>query len=140
MSSVYRVHSNEYSTESTQEYKYDERQRKQKQHDLKIYVDKYFKEKLGKGVDYTKVIISNDMLIIRGKRFLTEPEKFIAATAEGNKVINESRMHVAIQHSIDNIPYIEKLFGAKVICESYTIKAENDFWMHVIIFDRVLAD
>ncbi|MEN6351725.1 MAG: Na-translocating system protein MpsC family protein [Syntrophomonas sp.] len=139
MSSIYKACSNEYSIESTQEFKYDDRQRKQKQHELKIYLDKYFKEKLGKGEDLTKITITNDMLIIRGKRFLTEPEKFIAATAEGNEVINQSRMHVARRHSIDNMPYFEKFLGAKVIHESCTVEAQKDFWMHVIIFDRVLA-
>lgn len=136
MSSIYKIYSNPFIQES----KLDERQRRQKQHELKLYMDKYFKEKLGKGVDYTKIIISNDMLIIRGERFLTEPEKFIVATEAGNEVINQARMHVARQHSIDNIPYFEKLLDAKVIHESYMVEAEKDFWMHTIVFDRVLTD
>jgi uncharacterized protein YbcI len=103
-------------------------------------MDKYFKEKLGKGVDYTKIIISNDMLIIRGERFLTEPEKYIVGTKSGNEVVNQARMHVARQHSIDNMPYFEKLFGAKAIHETYMVEAEKDFWMHTIVFDRVLTD
>ncbi len=140
MSSIFRVYSNEHSIESTHGCRLDERQRKQKQHELKIYMEKYFKEKLGKGTDNTKIIISNDMLIIRGEGFLTEPEKFIVATAEGNKVVNQSRMHVARQHSIDNMPYIEKFLGAKAIHETYMVEAENDFWMHAIVFDRVLTD
>lgn len=136
MSSIYKIYSNEHS----QECKLDERQRRQKQHELKIYMDKYFKEKLGKGVDYTKIIISNDMLIIRGERFLTEPEKYIVGTKSGNEVVNQARMHVARQHSIDNMPYFEKLFGAKAIHETYMVEAEKDFWMHTIVFDRVLTD
>jgi uncharacterized protein YbcI len=140
MSSICRVYSNEHSIESIQGCRLDERQRKQKQHELKIYMEKYFKEKLGKGTDNTKIIISNDMLIIRGEGFLTEPEKFIVATAEGNKVVNQSRMHVARQHSIDNMPYIEKFLGAKAIHETCMVEAENDFWMHVIVFDKILTD
>jgi uncharacterized protein YbcI len=140
MSSIYRVYSNEHSIGSTHGCRLDERQRKQKQHELKIYMEKYFKEKLGKGADNTKIIISNDVLIIRGEGFLTEPEKFIVETAEGNKVVNQSRMHVARQHSIDNMPYIEKFLGAKAIHETYMVEAENDFWMHVIVFDRILTD
>jgi uncharacterized protein YbcI len=139
MSSIYKVYSHEHAG-YTQECKLDERQRRQKQHELKIYMDKYFKEKLGKGVDYTKIIISNDMLIIRGERFLTEPEKYIVGTTAGNEVVNQARMHVARQHSIDNMPYFEKLFGAKAIHETYMVEAEKDFWMHTIVFDRVLTD
>jgi uncharacterized protein YbcI len=140
MSSIYNGYSRENSLDSTQACRLDERQRRQKQHELKIYMEKYFKEKLGKGVDSTKIIISNDMLIIRGERFLTEPEKFIVATTAGNEVVNQARMHVAKQHSIDNVPYFEKFLGAEAIHETYMVEAENDFWMHAIVFDRVLAD
>lgn len=128
------------SADSTGKCKLDERQRKQKQHELKIYMDKYFKEKLGKSVDYTKIIISSDMLIIRGERFLTEPEKFIVTTPAGNEVVNQARMHVARQHSIDNMPYFENYLGAKAIHETYMVDAKSDFWMHVIVFDKVLTD
>lgn len=140
MSSIYRIISDKCCIESEQECRFDERQRKKKQHTLKIHMEKYFKEKLGKGPDHTRIIILNDMLVIRGERFLTEPEKFIVRTVEGSKVINQSRMHVARQHSIDNMPFIEQLLGAKAIHETYMVEAESDFWMHVIIFDRVLAD
>lgn len=140
MSSLDGINYNEYSIKPAHEHKLDERQRKQIQHELKSYLDKYFKENLGKGEDNTKVLISNDMLIIRGERFLTEPEKFIVKTAEGNKDVNQSRMHVARQHSSDNMPYIERLLKAKAIHEFYTVKAENDYWMHVIVFDRVLTE
>ncbi len=140
MSSIYRIYFNDCCTDSAPECKFDERQRKQKQHALKIHMEKYFKEKLGKGPDHTRIVILNDMLVIRGERFLTEPEKFIVKTVEGSKVINQSRMHVARQHAIDNMPYIERLLGAKAIHQTYMVEAENDFWMHVIIFDRVLTD
>lgn len=140
MSSIYNVYSHEHSIESSQECRLDERQRRQRQHELKIYMEKYFKAKLGKGVDRTTIIISNDMLIIRGERFLTEPEKFIVATPAGNEVVNQARMHVARQHCIDNLPYFEKIFGAKVTHHAYMVEAENDFWIHTIVFDRVLTD
>lgn len=118
----------------------NEKQRKQMQHELKIYMEKYFKQKLGKGVDYTKVIIWEDMLIIRGEGFLTEPEKYIVETTAGKDVVNSARMQVAKQHSIDNMPYLETILGAKAIHQTYMIEAENDFWMHVVIFDRVLTE
>ena len=55
-----------------------ERERRQLQHELKIYMEKYFKSKLGKGVDHTEVTIWEDLLVIRGEGFLTEPEKYMS--------------------------------------------------------------
>ena len=52
------------------------------QHELKIYMEKYFKQKVGNSVDYTKITIWDDMLIIQGERFLTEPEKYIVTTTQ----------------------------------------------------------
>jgi len=49
-------------------------------------------------------------------------------------------MQVAKQHSIDNLPYFEQLFNAKAIHQTYMIEAEKDFWMHVVIFDRMLTE
>ena len=80
MPSVYRMNLQGNGSESNQPQKLNDRQRKQLQHELKIYMEKYFKQKLGKGVDHTKVIIWDDMVIIRGEGFLTEPEKYIVET------------------------------------------------------------
>jgi len=120
-------------------FKLDDSQRRKMQHELKLYMEQYFKKKLGKGVDHTKVIIWEDMLIIRGEGFLTEPEKYIVATAEGKEVVRAARLQVARQHSIDNIPYFEELFKAKVIHHTYDIEPENDFWGHIMIFNRTLT-
>lgn len=120
--------------------KLDEQERRQMQHEFKIYMEKYFKRILGKGVDYTKIIIWEDMLIIRGERFLTEPEKFIVATESGKDVVNAARMQVARQHAIDNLSYFEERLGAKAIHQVYVIEADKDFWMHVVVFDRVLTE
>ncbi len=141
MPSIYKMNPEEKrSGEGSQSEKLNDRQRKQLQHELKIYMEKYFKQKLGKGVDHTKVIIWDDMVIIRGEGFLTEPEKYIVATTAGKDLVNNARMQVAWQHSIDNMPYLETVFGAKAIHQTYMIEAENDFWMHVIVFDRALTD
>lgn len=117
-----------------------ERARKRLQHELKEYMEKYFKSKLGKGVDHTKVTIWEDLLIIRGEGFLTEPEKFIVNTPEGREVISSARMCVARQHSRDNVPYFEQLLQAKVVHESFLVDAEKDFWMHVMVFDTMLTE
>ncbi len=117
----------------------NERERKKIQHELKIYMEKYFKQKLGKSVDYTKIVLCDDMLVIQGEGFLTEPEKYIVKTTSGKDVVNNARMHVARQHAIDNVPYFETLLDAKMIHQTYMVEAEKDFWMHVIVFDRGLT-
>ncbi|MDD3364871.1 MAG: DUF2294 domain-containing protein [Syntrophomonas sp.] len=139
MSSIYNISFQETGFDSDNGQKLNERQRKQLQHELKIYMEKYFKQKLGKSVDYTKIIIWDDMLIIQGERFLTEPEKYIVATTAGADVVNNARMHVARQHAIDNVPYFEELLGAKALHQTYMVEADKDFWMHVVVFDRVLT-
>lgn len=123
-----------------QQKKLDDRQRKQLQHELKVYMEQYFKKKLGKGVDYTKVVIWDDMMIIRGERFLTEPEIYIVETPAGKEVVRAARMQVARQHSVDNVPYFEERLQSRVIHQTYDIEPENDFWMHVMVFDRVLTE
>lgn len=120
--------------------KLNDQQRRQLQHVFKIYMEKYFKEKMGKGVDHTKIIIWGDMMIIRGEGFLTEPEKYIVATESGKDVVNAARRQVAKQHTIDNLAYIEEILSARVIHQLYDIEAEKDFWMHVMVFDRVLTE
>lgn len=120
--------------------KLNERERKQLQHEFKIYMEQYFKRTLGKGVDYTKVVIWDDMLVVRGEGFLTEPEKFIVQTPSGNEVVRAARMQVVKQHAIDNVPYFEKRLGATAIHSSYCMEPENDFWMHAIVFDRSVTE
>ncbi len=121
------------------ESRLSEQQRKQLQHEIKIYMQQYFKQKLGKGVDYTKITIYEDMLIIRGEGFLTEPEKFIAQTSSGRKTIRASRTHVVLQHWHDNKKYFEEKLNAKVIHNIFDIEPENDFWMNTIVFNRCLT-
>ncbi len=120
--------------------KLDDRQRRQLQHELKLYMEKYFKKKLGKGVDYTRITIWEDMLIIRGERFLTDPELYIIQTPAGKEVVRAARMQVARQHSIDNLEYFEKVLQAKAIHQTYDIEPEKDFWIHVVVFDRMLTE
>ncbi len=120
--------------------KLNEKQRKQCQHEIKIYMEKYFKEKLGKGVDHTKIIVWEDMMIIRGEGFLTEPEKFIAKTEIGVELVNNARLQVAKQHAIDNLPLFESKLKCKVLYQTYMVDAEKDFWMHTIVFDQNLTE
>lgn len=67
------------------EKRLNEQERKRMQHEFKIYMEQYFKRTLGKSVETTKITIVEDMLIIRGEGFLTEPEKFIVKTPRGKK-------------------------------------------------------
>ncbi len=120
--------------------KLSEQQRRQLQHEFKIYMEQYFKEKLGKGVDYTKIVIWEDMMIIRGEGFLTMPEIYITQTPSGKEVVRAARMQVVMQHAVDNVHYFEARLGAKATHHAYELEPEGDFWMHVIVFDRVLTE
>jgi uncharacterized protein YbcI len=95
---------------------------------------------LGKGVDYTKIVICDDMLVIRGEGFLTTPEKFINETPSGREVVRAARMQVVRQHVIDNLPYFENRLQARAIHQAYELEPENDFWMHIMVFDRILTE
>ncbi len=83
--------------------KLDDRRRRKIQHELKIYMEKYCKAKLGKGVDRTTVILWEDILVIRGEGFLTETEKHIASTPQGREAVNAARLLAAKQHSAHNV-------------------------------------
>lgn len=120
--------------------KLNDQQRRQIQHEFKLYMEKYFKDKLGKGVDYTKVVIWDDMLIIRGEGFLTDVERYIIETPSGKEVVRAARMQVVRQHAVDNLPYFENKLGAKSIHQAYELEPENDFWMHVVVFNRILTE
>jgi len=121
-------------------HRLNDQERRQFQHEFKIYMEKYFKDKLGKGVNKTKMVIWDDMLVIRGEGFLTEPEKYINNTPSGREVVRAARMQVVKQHAIDNVGYFERRLGARAIHHAYELEPENDFWMHVIVFDRVLTE
>ncbi len=98
----------------------------------------YFKRLLGRGVDEVKIIVFEDMLIIRLNGFLTEPEKYIVNTPNGRDIVRISRRQVGDQHIIDNMPYFEEKLKAKAIYQSYDIDPENDFAGGLIVFDHVL--
>ncbi|KUO77815.1 MAG: hypothetical protein APF81_18200 [Desulfosporosinus sp. BRH_c37] len=127
-----------------EKYKLTNKQRKQLQHEIKIYVEKYFKSKLGNAADYCKVIIWNDLLVIRAEKLLTQVEKYIiqtqTQTPTGCDRVKEVRMQVAKQHSIDNLTYFEEKLGAKCIHLSYDVNPSEDFWVQVMVFDHVLID
>ena len=127
-----------YEKEAT--YSITSKQRKQLQHEIKSYMQSYFKNKLGKASDFAKVIIWNDMLILRGQYFLTQPEKYIIQTPVGCDMVKAARMLVAKQHSIDNLTYLEEKLGAKCIHQTYDVDAKNDYWIQVMIFDKVLIE
>ncbi|MGD0152750.1 MAG: DUF2294 domain-containing protein [Thermacetogeniaceae bacterium] len=120
--------------------KLNDKEIKELQHELKIYISKYFKRILGRGVDYTKINVFEDMLVIRGEGYLTEPEKFIVQTPNGAETIRASRTKVVNQHIEDNTPFIEERVRARAIHHSFCIEPENNFWMHCIVFDHPLTE
>jgi uncharacterized protein YbcI len=127
-------------SDKEKEYKLTNKNRKQLQHEIKIYAENYFKSKLGKAADYCKVIIWNDVLVIRAEKFLTQPEKFIVETPTGCEMVKAARMQVAKSHSIDNLTYIEEKLGAKCIHLTYDVDSCNDYWIQVMVFDQVLIE
>jgi uncharacterized protein YbcI len=116
------------------------KQRKQLQHELKLHVEKYGKLLIGKGSDYTKLTIWDDMMILRCEGFLTEPEKIISATPLGSSLINKSRMQIAEQFGKDTLSYFEAKLGAKCIHQSYDVESEKDFFIYIMVFDKFLID
>ena len=80
-----------FESEGTQQ-KFTEDQLRQKLHKLKIYIQKFSKYEVGKGSDEIKTNFCEDTIIFRGKGFLTEPEKYIAQTPDGSKMIRASRI------------------------------------------------
>lgn len=120
--------------------KFTNKQRKQLQHEIKIHFEKCGKAMLGKGSNFTKVTIWDDLLVFRGEGFLTDPEKYIVSIPAGIDFVNASRMQVVNQFSLDVVPYIEKKLGAKCIHTFADIKSEKDMWLFVMFFDQVLVD
>lgn len=122
------------------EYSLTYKQRKQLQHEIKNYATKYFKNLLVKAAEYHKVMIWNDMLIIRAKNLLTEAEKQIIQLPGGNEKVKETRMQVAKQFAVDNSAYLEEKLGAKCIHQMYDVDPKQDFWIHSMVFDKVLIE
>mgnify|MGYP000950540054 CR=1 FL=1 len=116
------------------------KQKRQLQHEFKIHLEKYFKELIGKSSDSTKITIWEQAVICRGKGFLTEPEKFVARTPDGKKIINASRMKIFKQFAKDNQHYFEEKLRANCIYQTYTFESTMDVWIHVLIFDQLLID
>ena len=116
------------------------KQRRQLQHEFKIHMEKYAKKLIGKGSDNTKVIIWDDMLILRCEGFLTEPERFITTTAGGVNLVKGSRMEIAKQFAIDKVPFFEEFLGANCIHQTFDVEADKDFWIHVMVFDKQLIE
>ncbi|WP_335485227.1 DUF2294 domain-containing protein [Neobacillus niacini] len=116
------------------------KQRKQLQHEFKLHMEKYAKGLIGKGSDHTKVVIWDDMMILRCEGFLTEPERFIATTVSGVNLVKESRMEIAKQFATDKVPYIEEFLGASCIHQTFDVEADKDFWIHVMVFDKLLIE
>lgn len=121
-------------------YKLTNKQKRQFQHEFKIHLGKYFKGLLGKGADSLKVTISDDMVILRGERFLTQPETYIASTPKGNDLVKASRLQIAEQFALDNVSYFEEKLEAKCIQQTFNVEPSQDYWIHVMVFDQLLSE
>lgn len=112
---------------------------KQLQHEITIHAQKWTKEKIGKGSNYIKVIIHEDMVIYRGEGILTEPEKFITQVYSGGQIVREARRKVLTESWHELKEYLENKLNVKVIHHVFDIEPENDFWMHIVVFDCYLS-
>jgi uncharacterized protein YbcI len=122
------------------EGKFTNKQRRQFQHEIKIHMERYAKDLIGKGSDFTKVTVWEDMLILRCKGFLTEPEKFITTSSKGSNLVKASRLQIARQFAIDNVPFFEAMLGANCIHQTFDVESDKDFWIHVMVFDQLLIE
>jgi uncharacterized protein YbcI len=114
------------------------KQSRQLQHEIKMQAEKYTKDLLGKGVNYTKVVIWDDMVIIQYKGFLTEPEKTIAKTLKGSSLVKATRLQITNQIAIDSERYFEAMLGAKCLHQSFDIDTKKDLYVHILFFDKLL--
>jgi uncharacterized protein YbcI len=55
-------------------------------------------------------------------------------------MVKAARLQVAKKHSDDNLSYFEEKLGAKCIHQTYDVESENDYWIHVMVFDRVFIE
>ncbi|HHU32524.1 MAG: DUF2294 domain-containing protein [Zhaonellaceae bacterium] len=128
-----------YDKNKNPQRKLSEHEVKQLQHEINIFVQKYCKETVGKGSDYIKSSIYDDMFIIRGEGFLTEAEKYIAQTPAGSEMVRASRHEGLLRFLHVYNSYLEEKFGAKVLHNIFDTEPDKDFWMHTVVFDRKIV-
>ena len=128
------------SLAAMQRHRLNDQERRQLQHEFKIYMEKYFKDKLGKGVDKTKIVIWDDMLVIRGEGFnrAGKIHQQYPVGKRGGRGGSNAGGKTACDRQRGL--FLNRGWGATAIHHAYELEPENDFWMHVIVFDRVLTE
>lgn len=113
---------------------------KKMQHEIKNYAEQTFKKTINKSVDYAQVDIYKDMIILRGKGFLTQAEKYIINSSEdGIEKVKNTRLVIADQFSINCENVIEEITNAKILHQFTDLDVKNDFTVHIIILDRIIT-
>lgn len=115
---------------------FNEQQIRQLQHEIKTHIQQFSKTNVGKGSDYIKCSIYDDMLILRGSGFLSEMELYISQTPKGCEKIIASRIEVIERSHQEFKEYLEEKFGAKEIHRAYSIEPSTNFWIDIHLFDR----
>lgn len=121
-------------------HKLSELKIKQFQHEIKNHIQQFSKDNVGKGSDYVKCTIFEDMMILRGEGFLTELEKYVARTPSGSEKIKASRIEVIERSDEEFRIYLEQLLEAKELHRVYNVEPHNNFWMDIHVFDRRLTE
>lgn len=117
----------------------NEQQIKQLQHEIKTYVQKFSKDNVGKGSDYIKCTIYDDLLIIRGSGFLSELENYLAQTPSGCEKIKASREEIIERSAQEFKMYLEEKFGVNEIHRVFNVEPGNNYWIDIHVFDKRLA-
>lgn len=99
------------------------------------YISSFMKEKVGKGPRDVKVKIVDNTLIFFIIGSLTQLEKNILKSPEGEKIIVEGRKLYLKETNSERIPAFEKIVGSKVIdhFESWSLKMDTA--IGVVVFE-----
>jgi len=95
-------------------------------------------EFVGRGPDRIRTYIVEDLVVIRSFGVLTPPEKHLAKSFEGRRLIKAMRQQVleAGRSKLEEI--VEQLTGAEVISVHADISTKRGEWLDVFVLDRTL--
>ena len=112
------------SLAAMQRHRLNDQERRQLQHEFKIYMENTSRISWAKGSIRPKSSFGT-ICWLSGRGFLTEPEKYINNTPSGREVVRAARMQVVKQHAIDNVGYFEQRLGATAIHHAYELEPEK---------------
>ena len=93
-------------------------------------------EFVGRGPDRIRTRIVDDLVVVRSFGVLTPPEKHLAKSFEGRRLIKAMRQQVleAGRSVLESI--VQEHTGAKVISVHSDISTKSGEWLDVFVLDR----